>query len=443
MSCRTAHGYEAVKQKDFRFLTIGEIDEMTAGILSGAEKAMMPGHEFSHLARSVRELRQQWENTYSRFQNDASAELARRDLLLRFYEKISHHIPRYLSDNKNGGKAVLSIRAMLFTKPSGKIRISRKEIERQKRKTESGGAEKKIRVPDFEKPVFIISAPRAGSTLLFETLSQFPDMWTIGRESHDTIEGIPGLHPSAKDYASNRLTQSDISPDIASLLRERFALQLEDREGRAFFDIPACHQPEKVRFAEKTPKNALRIPFLRAVFPEALFIILYREAKENISSLMQGWRSRRFVAYRDIPGWPYKEWSFLLVRGWQSMKDRPLAEIAAFQWERANSCILEDLKNLPASSWYPVCYADLIREQKKTVEGIAEFAGLQWDRHIEEIISRPLPVSRLSLSAPAPDKWRKNEEAVTAVLPSVRSVESSLKKLNSYRIGGFDPLAYN
>ena len=44
-----------------------------------------------------------------------------------------------------------------------------------------------FQLPEFDRPIFILSAPRAGSTLLFETLSQFPDIWTIGRESHDII----------------------------------------------------------------------------------------------------------------------------------------------------------------------------------------------------------------------------------------------------------------
>ena len=32
---------------------------------------------------------------------------------------------------------------------------------------------------------------------------------------------------------------------------------------------------------EKTPKNSLRVPFLNAVFPQALFVYLYREPRES------------------------------------------------------------------------------------------------------------------------------------------------------------------
>ncbi len=419
-----------MRQNGFSVMTPEEIKDLSADILSGAEKARMSQHVFSELACDVRQFRQQWEETYSRFENDASGELAYGDLLLRFHEKITPQIRRHLSDAERAKKAVRVMRSMLGPEASsGKMRISRKELERQIRKAKSGLSEKKFQCPDFEKPVFILSAPRAGSTLLFETLSQFPDVWTIGEESHELIEGIPELHPSARNYTSNRLTPSDVSPGIASVLRERFARQLEDRGGRAFSDFPICQQPENVRFLEKTPKNALRIPFLRAVFPDARFIFLHRDPRENISSLMEGWRSRRFVAYRDIPGWPYREWSFLLVQGWQSLKDRPLAEIAACQWKMANACILEDLKDLPASSWYSVSYADLVQEPEKTIREISRFSGFCRDAHIEQIISQPLPISRMALSEPLSEKWRKNEKAIAAMLPSVESLAKTLENL--------------
>lgn len=79
------------------------------------------------------------------------------------------------------------------------------------------------------QPLIIVSAPRAGSTLLFETLAHFPDLWTIGEESHEIIEGIPELHPAAYGYASNRLTAAAATPTITSFLHDRFARQLQDR----------------------------------------------------------------------------------------------------------------------------------------------------------------------------------------------------------------------
>ena len=46
--------------------------------------------------------------------------------------------------------------------------------------------------PVFDRPIFIVSAPRSGSTLLFEVLSKVRDIYTIGGESHQMIEQVPG-----------------------------------------------------------------------------------------------------------------------------------------------------------------------------------------------------------------------------------------------------------
>lgn len=282
--------------------------------------------------------------------------------------------------------------------------------------------------PEFEKPIFIVSAPRAGSTLLFETLSQFPGLWTIADESHEIIEGIPELHPSAHNFSSNRLTEVDAVPHICSSLRERFARQLQNRNGLAYLDIPVKERSTRVRFLEKTPKNALRIPFLKTVFPGAIFIYLYRDPRENISSLMEGWRSRNFVAYKQLPGWDYREWCFFLPPGWPSLKDCSLAEIAAYQWKTANSYILEDIQVLPASSWHLVRYSDLVKEPKKVIQEISEFAELNWDAHIERVMSQSLPIARRTLSDPSPDKWRKNEREIALVLPNLEPIVSFLEK---------------
>ena len=40
-------------------------------------------------------------------------------------------------------------------------------------------------------PIFVVSSPRAGSSLFFETLARSPELFTIGGESHRLIEEIP------------------------------------------------------------------------------------------------------------------------------------------------------------------------------------------------------------------------------------------------------------
>jgi hypothetical protein len=70
--------------------------------------------------------------------------------------------------------------------------------------------------PVFDRPVFIVSPPRSGSTLLFETLAGAPDLFTIGDESHQLIEGLQQLNPASHGYESNGDTSKRFGTGINS-----------------------------------------------------------------------------------------------------------------------------------------------------------------------------------------------------------------------------------
>jgi hypothetical protein len=218
------------------------------------------------------------------------------------------------------------------------------------------------------------------------------------------------------DYQSNRLTALDAQTAAVELLKQGFVRELQNRDKQAYLDLPPAQRPPRIRFLEKTPKNAFRIPFFKAAFPDALFIYLSRSPEENISSLVEGWRSRRYIAYQPLPGWPYKDWSFLLPAGWQRMTEASLFEIAAFQWEMSNRCIVQDLQHLPKDSYYCVKYADLINAPGPLLKAISEFAGLELNTDLAQLSAAALPLSTSTISAPASDKWLKNEDEITQVL---------------------------
>ena len=44
-----------------------------------------------------------------------------------------------------------------------------------------------------------------------------------------------------------------------------------------------------LRFLEKTPKNVLRIPFIERIFPDALYVFLWRDPRGNLASIMEAW----------------------------------------------------------------------------------------------------------------------------------------------------------
>lgn len=267
----------------------------------------------------------------------------------------------------------------------------------------------------FDRPVFLMGAPRSCSTLLFETLSRSAHLWSIGDESHQTIEQFPVLNPLA-EADSNRLTaeplQGAIGEELGRSLRRAFALQLRDRDGLR----PA--PDATVRLLEKTPKNALRIPFLAAAFPDALFVHLVRDPKENIASIIDAWRSRRFVTYPSIAT-ANGPWSLLLPPGWRDQLQAPVAEVAAFQWGSANRHILDDLAAIPPERRCTVNASELIEDPRALGERLCRFIGIPMDDKFATGLMQPLPLSMYTLHAPQEGKWRRHGGALRSVWPQI------------------------
>lgn len=268
----------------------------------------------------------------------------------------------------------------------------------------------------LERPIFIVSSPRAGSTLLFETLAQSPSVSTIGGESHGVFEGIPAFHPQNREWHSNRLTEVDARPAAVRRLERTFQQRMKDRDGAPNAEL---------RLLEKTPKNSLRIPFLASVFPDAYFVYLQREARDTMSSMLDAWRSGRYVTYRNLPDWEGLPWSLLLTPGWRELSGKPLEEVVASQWSAATRYLLDDLERLPADRWCIARYDALVANPQEEIERICRFVGIDWDRQL----TAPLPLSKTTLTAPAEEKWRKNERELSRALPLVRDVEERARAL--------------
>ena len=345
----------------------------------------------SELRAELDRFRQDWRAAWARFGEAAEGRPVYRGLLERL--KLDRFEGRlHLS---NGAEAVEIVRQMIVR--PGLTETPSPALPREKRKR-------------FERPIFLVCPPRSGSSLLFETLAQSPDVWTVGGESHALIERIPALHPASRGFESNRLAGEDARRGIVQRLERAFFSELRDREGN-----PPAQGASGLRMLEKTPKNALRVPFLAAAFPDALFVYLYRDPRETVSSVLDAWKSGRFVTYPELPDWDGPPWSLLLTPDWKELSGKPLAEVAARQWAAATAQLLDDLEALPPGRWCVASYDRLVSEPQQEVERICAFAGLAWDR----VLTAPLPLSKHTLTSPEPEKWRHNGEELKPVMPLV------------------------
>lgn len=280
--------------------------------------------------------------------------------------------------------------------------------------------------PRLRQPVLIAAAPRSGSTLLFETLAGSPELVSIGGESHGVIERISGLAPGDRNFDSNALRADDASPERIRTLRKRFLEAVIEHESAARLRSLG----QDLRLLEKTPKNALRLGFLLKVFPGARLLYLVRDPRENISSIIDAWRSGRFVTYPRLPGWSGPPWSLLLVPGWRSLDPSDLATIAAYQWQSAHDAMLDVLEGLDAGRVVAVRYEDLRARPQPVVERVCRRLAIQPPE-----LGESLPLSRHTLTAPDPHKWQRNAADLERVLPAVEStwrrVQRFLERLDA------------
>src|SRR5262249_41075898 len=116
---------------------------------------------------------------------------------------------------------------------------------------------------------------------------------------------------------------------------------------------------------DKTPKNALKIPYLDALFPDASFVFVTRDPRANVSSLVEGWTTRHGISCRvperlDVGVYRGHLWCYVLPPGWRTVGRAPVEEVAAFQYERTNAIALQDLGAIDPARVVTIRFEDLL-----------------------------------------------------------------------------------
>lgn len=372
-----------------------ELHEVAQGLLTDVRVSDPTAVE--RVSRVLDDLWHDWRDLEARFGSSMEGSVARGSLLSTTRDRVVAQLDDVVLPN---GNRLMDALDHLIFRPAQAPKARRPIVStRPTRSLDS----LLVGPPRIDRPIFIVSPPRSGSSLLFETLARAPGVYTIGTESHGLIEGVQALTPAARDWESNRLGPDDATEGTVAFLKDRFVAQLRDRDGKRPRGGPS-------RMVEKTPKNALRIPFLAEAFPDSSFVYLYRDPRETISSMLDAWRSGRFITYPNLPGWEGPPWSLLLVPGWRKLSGRSLSEIVARQWATTVDSLLDDLAALPSDRWCVASYDRLVSEPDVEMRRLCAFLGLSWDLEL----AAPLPHSRHTLDSPHPEKWQRNADEVLA-----------------------------
>lgn len=220
--------------------------------------------------------------------------------------------------------------------------------------------------PTFDQPsmpaVFVLSAPRSGSTLLRYIL-----------DTHSRIAS-PG-----------ELLLGYLCADLKLVLSRTLGLGLPagpegqepcDAEVRRIVSgILEAYARSKGKdvWCDKTPYNVYQLDSLFATFPEARYVCLYRDCLDTVTSMLRG-AQRGFM--QELVPFVVKSPTNLVAAMIDAWCDYT-GKILAFEAAHPASC-------------FRIRYEDLVRDPPAALRPLFEFLGVGWEQEVvERALSTP------------------------------------------------------
>jgi len=251
---------------------------------------------------------------------------------------------------------------------------------------------------------FIIGSPRSGTTLLGDILNLHPQIsrW------YEPYFIIDRYFRAALD---DTLKAEDAVPEVKRFIRGAFRLYQEKT---------GCDW-----IIDKSPRNSLKIPFLKEIFPSAKFIHLIRDGRDTILSINREWVRRdqligvqkrsietlqvvkRFANRQTL--WRHKfaalnfevggirdrlagnmflhklRWGNRVgwgprFQGWQEMIDElTLLEFNTEQWIHCVRSILDHEDSILPGNYHTLQYENFLKDPQSELQRLTEFLGIDGD----------------------------------------------------------------
>jgi hypothetical protein len=157
----------------------------------------------------------------------------------------------------------------------------------------------------------------------------------------------------------------------------------------------------------KTPRNALRMPFFQAIFPDVQFIHLVRDGRAVAASILK----MRRKMYGTVHHW----WG-ARPPGWQDVQADPPIIQAAWMWSSFLETIDRDAARLPHGSVYTLRYEQLTRTPRETLRELFQAVGVAPERWVQTGYD-----AVLSTIHPPHEGWREQlTETQKSLLSTIR-----------------------
>ncbi len=230
-------------------------------------------------------------------------------------------------------------------------------------------------------PVIIIGAPRSGTNMLRDLLTQLPG---CGTWPCDEINYI--WRHGNRSVATDEFTAAQATSQVSRHVRAAFEHLARSRRIQTVI--------------EKTCANCLRIPFVDCILPEAKFVHLVRDGRDAAVSARQRWcarmdwsyvlRKARFVPCTDLP---FYATDYLVnrltrltskqkqLRTWgpkhaslvEDLRHGSLLEVCALQWKQCVDAATTALLRIDAQRVLTMRYEDFVTQPAEELARVADF----------------------------------------------------------------------
>lgn len=194
-----------------------------------------------------------------------------------------------------------------------------------------------------EAPIFILSMPRSGSTLLEQMLASHPDV--TGLEEHATFEKARAL------VGGFPLHNSYVGADEAKWVADKLYGLGEQYIKSVYGDYPAAR--ERVRFTDKTVDNYQYVGLMHLALPRARFIHIRRSILDTCLSIF----TNQFASL-------HYSYDLYEIGKYYQLYDRAMRH-----WAQV----------LPAELILDVQYEQLVTNFEVQARRIVEHCGLEWN----------------------------------------------------------------
>lgn len=199
-------------------------------------------------------------------------------------------------------------------------------------------------------PVFVLSLPRSGSTLMRYVL-----------DTHQDVCSPAEIHLGNLCDTLYQVVESTLGQTVPE---ERRGLEVLVEVNRLVSDVMERYAERKGKrvWCDKSPTNVAHAELLRRVFPQARFVCLYRNCMDFIQSALQGNRFK----------WWWKSIHPYLVRA-----DHDHVQASASYWVDLTGALL-DFEERHSAACFRLTYESLVFSPERTLGELFSFLDLDF-----------------------------------------------------------------